>query len=208
MALVTAPLMSLDASGSVAKTVTFSKWKGRNYVRQTVIPHNPKSAAQTGMRSAVRFLSQIWASIKVAVAADYLALADAQKISPFNAFIQVNLNRWRNGDGFTQAYPAAETVTPGTITLGTPEGGQRNVVLTVTPSTATGLQGIAIFRDDEEITTINWNNCIHIIETDAINAVVWTDAPLNAGTYHYRAAFLSNDGLIGEGCADQTGTAT
>lgn len=50
MAKVTGPLMSLDASGSVAKTITFSKWKGRNYVRQLTIPANP----QTGDQQAVR----------------------------------------------------------------------------------------------------------------------------------------------------------
>jgi len=46
MAKVTGPLMSLDASGSVGKTITFSKWKGRNYVRQLTIPANPRTAGQ------------------------------------------------------------------------------------------------------------------------------------------------------------------
>ncbi len=38
--------MSLDASGTVGKTAVFSKWKGRNYVRLRVIPHNVQSAGQ------------------------------------------------------------------------------------------------------------------------------------------------------------------
>lgn len=50
MARVTAPLMSLDASGSIAKTLVASKWKGKNYMRIRVIPYNPKSAYQTGIR--------------------------------------------------------------------------------------------------------------------------------------------------------------
>ena len=53
MAKVTGPLMSLDASGTVANTTTFSKWKGRNYVRLRVIPQNPQSVAQQAVRSAL-----------------------------------------------------------------------------------------------------------------------------------------------------------
>lgn len=38
--------MSLDASGTIGKTATFSKWKGRNYVRLRVIPFNGRTADQ------------------------------------------------------------------------------------------------------------------------------------------------------------------
>jgi len=58
MAKVTGPLMSLDASGTVAKTTTFSKWKGRNYVRQRVIPHNPQSAGQQLSRGYLAVLAK------------------------------------------------------------------------------------------------------------------------------------------------------
>jgi hypothetical protein len=51
MAKVTAPLMSLDASGTVAKTAVFSKWKGRNYVRLHVTPMNPNTTSQKVVRS-------------------------------------------------------------------------------------------------------------------------------------------------------------
>lgn len=51
MARVTGPLMSLSASGSVAKTLTFSIWKGRPYVRELVTPSNPQTANQAAVRS-------------------------------------------------------------------------------------------------------------------------------------------------------------
>ncbi len=53
MAKVTGPLMSLDASGTVAKTVVFSKWNGQNYVRHHVIPKNPQTAGQAQSRQYV-----------------------------------------------------------------------------------------------------------------------------------------------------------
>jgi len=43
MARTTAPLFSLDASGTIAKAITFSKWRGRQYVRRHAIPKNPQS---------------------------------------------------------------------------------------------------------------------------------------------------------------------
>lgn len=58
MAKVTGPLLSLDASGSVADTMTFSKWKGRNYVRQRVTPSNPKTADQLAVRSILGTLAK------------------------------------------------------------------------------------------------------------------------------------------------------
>ena len=53
MAKVTGPLMSLDASGTVANTTVFSKWKGRNYVRLRVIPFNTNTALQQAVRSSL-----------------------------------------------------------------------------------------------------------------------------------------------------------
>lgn len=53
MAKVTSPLMSMDASGSLGGAITFAKWKGRNYVRQLVIPSNPQTSGQQDARAAL-----------------------------------------------------------------------------------------------------------------------------------------------------------
>lgn len=58
MAKVTGPLMSLDASGTVAKTTVFSKWKGRNYVRIRVTPRNPQTADQVATRGFLGVLAK------------------------------------------------------------------------------------------------------------------------------------------------------
>lgn len=51
MAKLTGPVLSLDASGTIAGTVTYSKWKGQNYARLRVKPYNPKSDYQVGIRN-------------------------------------------------------------------------------------------------------------------------------------------------------------
>jgi len=51
MAKVNGPFMSLEASGTLANTLTASKWKGRPYMRLRVIPANPQTALQKTARA-------------------------------------------------------------------------------------------------------------------------------------------------------------
>lgn len=50
MAKLKAPLLSLGASGTIAKTLTFFNWKGLNVVREWVSPANPNTALQQTQR--------------------------------------------------------------------------------------------------------------------------------------------------------------
>lgn len=65
MAKVTGPLMSMDARGKFAGTLVFSAWKGRNTVRQLVIPANPQSQIQQDARNDIRVVgtAQHWANL-------------------------------------------------------------------------------------------------------------------------------------------------
>lgn len=58
MGKVSAPFLSLDASGTVASTLTASKWKGRNYMRLRIIPANPRTAGQQAVRSVLGTLAK------------------------------------------------------------------------------------------------------------------------------------------------------
>lgn len=65
MAKTTGPLFSLTASGTVGRTITYSNWKGRPYVRRRVIPLNPQSADQQEVRNAMRAAASgiTWANV-------------------------------------------------------------------------------------------------------------------------------------------------
>lgn len=54
MAKLTAPLMSLSASGAIAKALVFFPWKGLNVARQYVVPSNPNSTAQQTQRGYIK----------------------------------------------------------------------------------------------------------------------------------------------------------
>jgi len=204
MARVTAPLLSLDASGTVGQTMTFAGWKGRNYVRQRVIPTNPRSPSQTGVRSMFKFLAQAWAGLLAAEKANYDAQAEALQLSSFNVFMKQNMDRWQLNQGPSKNSPAEETSSALTITTMSLTGGDGNVTVELTPSGGTAIWGYAIYRSISEITTPNFTCCIAVIAADGANAVEYVDSPLDAGTYHYRAAALNDDGVIGTVIADDT----
>lgn len=63
MAKVNGPLMSMDASGKLGDAIVFSKWKGRNYVRQLVTPANPQTADQKTVRSILGTLAKAAAMV-------------------------------------------------------------------------------------------------------------------------------------------------
>jgi hypothetical protein len=47
---LTGPLFSLDARQTLGNTIVYSAWKGLNYARLRVVPYNPKSDYQVGIR--------------------------------------------------------------------------------------------------------------------------------------------------------------
>jgi|SRR3972149_10432145 len=53
MVRVTGPFLSLDARGTLADTMTGSFWRGINYIRVRVVPHNPRSTAQVAVRDTL-----------------------------------------------------------------------------------------------------------------------------------------------------------
>jgi hypothetical protein len=51
MAKLKAPLLSFDARGKLADTLVFSSWKGIATARQYVVPANPNTTLQQGVRA-------------------------------------------------------------------------------------------------------------------------------------------------------------
>lgn len=86
----------MDASGSVGNSITFAKWKGRNYVRRYAIPSNPRTVGQTSIRAAMGLYTSIYKANTATVNAAYGAEAQSLKISPFNAYIRAALKSWKS----------------------------------------------------------------------------------------------------------------
>lgn len=202
------PLFSLDASGTLANAITFSKWKGRNYVRQRVIPANPKSALQVAMRAMLKFTSQAWASIGSTPQGSWTTRADAKIVSPFNAYVGHNQSRWREFQAPGSSDPVPETGTEPVATLDSATGGEKHVDLEFTVTTLNDVWGVAIFRSPTGTFTPSIANCIAVISVDSTGTLVYTDSGLDAGDYYYDAKFFTKDGLFAAEEGEQMGTAT
>lgn len=207
MVKVYGPMMSLDASGSLADAITFSKWKGRNYVRERVIPANPKSGPQVGMRAMLSFLSKQWTNLTAAEKADWLDRAKAKVVSNFNAYTSYNQARWRSYLNPSKLDPAAETGTQPSAPTTTPTGGIRQVSLSIADGVNAPDWAYVIHRGTTGFTPA-FSNVIAVVEWNSGGTTTYVDTPLAAGTYYYRIYGTLNTGLKGAVEAEVSGAAT
>lgn len=197
MVKVNAPAMSLDASGSLAGALVFSKWKGRNYVRQLVIPSNPRSGGQVGVRAMFKFLAQIWDGLSDANKATWEDRADDLVASTFNAFMSYNQRRWRDFDTPSKEDPATEVGTAPTGPTGVATPGVRSMSLAITDGVNAPDWGYCIYRSLTAVFTLAWDNCIAVVEWDSGGVTTYIDSPLVPDTYYYNAIGFLATGLEG-----------
>jgi len=194
MVKVYGPMMSLDASGTLADAITFSKWKGRQYARERVIPSNPKSGAQVGRRSMFRFLTQLWASVGDADQATWQDLADQLVASPFNAYISDNMVDWHNFLCPSEATPATRAGTPSDNALTAAVWEENRVKLSLAGSALGDAWGIIIFAKEGGAVTPAVGNAV-LVEADttiAAHDIFWT--PPTVATWHFDSIAFADDG--------------
>jgi len=208
MVKVIAPGMSLDASGTLGNALVFSKWKGRNYIRERVIPANPKSGGQVGVRSMFKFLSQFWASLTAGNQATWEDRAADLVASEFNAYLSYNMRRWRNFEAPSQEDPAAEVSTTPDLMTGVATPGIRSMSLAITHGTNLADWGCMIFRDLTTAFDLTWDRCIAIVEVDGSGDAEYIDTPLEPDQYFYNTKGFNDDGILGADGTEFNGTIT
>jgi len=145
MAKTTAPLLSFDASGSLAKSIVASKWKGRQYMRRHVVPANPNTTAQQNTRTMFTGMNEIWRQAPALVTDVWTLFAQGQVLTNRNAFIGQNIKAMRNAGGapdadlsnFIFSAGAKSGPPPASITV-TPGAGQLTVAVVAPSSLPTG----------------------------------------------------------------------
>lgn len=91
MAKVTAPLLAMGASGTIGKTLTFSKWRGIAYGRQRVVPANPQSTNQTIIRATFALLREMWKLSPSKLVEAWDAFASGRPFTGMNKFVGENV---------------------------------------------------------------------------------------------------------------------
>ncbi len=209
MAGVKGPLFSLDASGTIGDALVYAKWKGRNYVRRHAIPSNPKSVGQVSVRAMIKFLTQYWASLTEGDQADWETRAAATNISPFNAFVGFNQERWGRYAFPSKTDPADEGGTPGTILSPTATAGSRSVLLAIPISVLADNWGVVIHSSLTTAFTPSRTTARQAIPAESQATFNWLDFPLPVGVeVFYRFESFDDEGdstvLVGEESATPT----
>jgi len=197
MVKVQAPALSLEASGSLGGALVFSKWKGRAYVRSLVKPANPKSGGQVGVRSMFKFLAQNWADVIAGDQATWENRADQKIISPFNAFMGFNQDRYRNFLAPSTTDPPAAADTPAVLGVTTAVAGVRSITVTIPITTANEGWGVMIFRALAPAFNTAFDNLVAVLPVDGTNDIVFVDSPLVPDTYYYNFRDFTEDGQLG-----------
>jgi len=184
---VTAPLFSLDASGSIGGAIVASKWKGRNYMRRLVTPSNPRSGPQMSNRGMMGFLSQIWASLTGLEQATWQALAAQGNFSPFNAFVRYDLRRWTQFTYPTITVPALGTGTIDDVPVIVGQDGVGQLSGTVTPDAAdTDRWAVALYVNEVAGASFAKEDLKIIVPCVANGAYPWVITGLAPGVYYVK----------------------
>lgn len=157
MAKITAPFLGLAASGTIGKTLTASKWRGRPYIRTRVVPSNPQTAAQSQTRDVFAWANNVWKRAPTLFVTPWDRFAEGQVLTGRNA-MQGNAVRTLRGDADLTDYEwtigAKGGIPPVSVTA-TP-GGNSATVDFVVPATPTGwtlFSAIAaVIRDQDPAT--------------------------------------------------------
>lgn len=205
---VTGPMMSLDASGTIAGTITAAKWKGRNYMRQTVKPSNPKSAGQTATRAMFKFLGQIWATMATQQKTSWEELASATNITAFNAFVQYNMAEWTQDVAPIADYNEDTPEVPEEINNFAATAGVKQITLSGdNNSMAPDDWGWVIYRSETNNFTPTHSDVVAVRPTASAQALSFVDTGLKSGTtYYYKAALINYTGTTGALTAQASAT--
>lgn len=203
MARTTGPLMSMEASGTLAKTLVFSRWKGRAYVRRWTIPANPKAPLQVSTRSMMTFLSQQWAAIGSPAQDSWAAFAESLKISPFNAYIRGNQKAFANFDPVYQATPPAAALAPDSNNGSTATVDNKLVTLDLELNALINDWGAIFCVSPNPVAACTRGLVAGVAPFVGVHAHIVL-GPLASGTYHFNSRGFTTDGVWGPDQGDVT----
>lgn len=154
MAVLTGPLMSLGASGTIANTLTYAAWKGIPYARTRVIPANPQSVSQSQTRDVFRYLQDLYKFLPGIGREPWIAAVRGIPMTAQNMMLSKNIGTLRTDTDLNALVlsPGAAGGIPPAAAIITPGNDQISVAVTAptAPSgwTLVGAQGVVVKDQD------------------------------------------------------------
>lgn len=90
MARLTAPLLSFEGSGQIAKTQVYSTWKGIPYARRYTIPADPKTTEQVKTRTVFSWLNFVWRTAPADFKAPWQSAVQGRPLIDRNLWLKQN----------------------------------------------------------------------------------------------------------------------
>jgi len=206
MAGTKAPLFGLDASGTIAGSLVFSKWRGRTYVRRHAVPANPKSGLQVGVRSTMKFLTQGFKDLSAADKSAWDALAATDNITQLNAQVRDGISRARRNLGIRKRPDATAGVTPDAPTIDSVTAQPKTLVLAWTAGINSPEYAWIIYRSTTSGFNPDISNQIAVVKAGDSS---YTDGGLKTGTtYYYKIRGVNDNGELGALSLEGSGTPT
>lgn len=207
MATTKAPLFGLDASGTLADSIVFSKWRGRTYVRRHAVPANPKSGLQVGVRSVMKFITQDYTNLTAAEKTSWSTLAAVDNITNLNAQVRDAISRARRNLGWRRDPTEAPATTPDAPTALTATAQPKTIVWSWTrPAANKGNYSAALYQSTTMGFTADISNLVAIVDEATITVTI---PNLTTGTTYYaRVRETNGDGDLGALAIEASGTPT
>lgn len=198
------PGQATGASGTLADTLVFSNWKGTPYLKTHTKPKQPRSHNQIAMRAILRFLSEQWKNVPAIEQAKWQTLARRTTISPFNAYQQLNLSRWRSQRSPTWNTEIDEELGLGVSTWPTPYAVERGIRFDGSVSDVTHAWATIYYHVPLSGASKAWDRLIYCQYVRALGAFTWTWSPLAPGVYYIAVSRFGIEGRLWDGQFDHT----
>lgn len=132
-------MMGFDASGTIAKTIVYAKWRGLSYGRRWVAPAQPRTGAQMETRNTFSFLQAAYKRAPEVFTAPWVAGSKGRPLTDRNLFTKANLSHLlgeANLDAFEFSPGALGGLPPESMVI-TPGANQLSIAITP-PASPTG----------------------------------------------------------------------
>lgn len=205
MATTKAPLFGLGASGSLGKSIVFSTWRGRTYVRKLSIPANPRSGLQVGMRSVFKYTTQAFGALTANQKAAWDALAAPDNITQLNAQVRDSQSRARRNEGWRLGPSESAGTTPDAPTglAGTAQNKSIDLVWT-RPVGAQGDYTSAIYIKTADTITGVIGELVGVVDVTVEKLTILN--LVNGTAYFMEVLEMNTDGEFGALSASATAT--
>jgi len=201
MARVTGPLMSMDASGTIAGAIVFSRWKGLPYVRRHAIPSNPRTHKQVGVRAMMSFLAREYAGLTDGDKETWALLAETMHQSAFNRFVGFNAAQWAMLYPPTQRHPAAAAGTEPSAPTLIVVGGLHTAAIGITKGDNAPNWGYFLFGKAATPVPKTPEYVVAVVPYSANTTPVYVNNLL-PGDWFFTAKGFMADGVIGAASAE------